>query len=111
MELRDIAAKIREAVERIETVGAEYAKAKGIAYQFGKMREVVLAMEMKKHLGTNANKSMEALCSPKYISHLEATAIAVEEEQKLKASYVRWNSQYEAYRSFLSLEKAKMKLV
>ena len=111
MELRQIAEKIREAVERIETVGAKYAAAKGISYQMQKMREVILATEMKKVLGTNAHKEMEAKASKVYHEHLVATGIAIKEEQKWKSAFIRWQAEYESWRSFLSLEKAKMNLV
>lgn len=110
MEQIQIEKNMREAVKKIETIGAEYAKAKGLSYQMQKMREVVLATEMKKHLGTNAHKEMEAKTSVAYIEHLEGTAEAIAQEQKLRAQYERWQAQYEACRSLLSLEKAKAKI-
>jgi len=111
MEQYQIEKKLQEAVTNIEKFGAEYAKAKGISYQMQKMREVVLAMEMKNHLGTNVQKDMEAKASLKYIKHLDGTRIAIEDEQRLKAQYTRWNAQFETLRSLLSLEKAKSRMV
>ena len=49
MEQVDIERNMREAVNKIGSVGVEFARAKGLSYQMQKLREVVLANEMKKH--------------------------------------------------------------
>ena len=111
MDQYTIEKKLIEAVTNIEKYGVEYAVAKGKAYQLGRMREVVLAMEMKNYTGTNAYRQMEALRSPKYILHLEGTAEAITDEQKTRALFERWKAQQETLRSLLSLEKQKAKIL
>ena len=107
MEQYNIEQNMREAVNKIEEIGSLYAEAKGLSYQMQKMREVVLAREMKNYEGTSAFREMEAKASDRYSEHLEGTRDAIIEETKLKAQYERWQAQYESCRSLLSLEKAK----
>jgi len=111
MEQYDIEKKLIEAVTNIEKYGVEYAVAKGIAYQMQKMREVVLAQEMKRHLGSNAHKEMEAKTSENYINQILAAAEAITDEQKTRAVFERWKAQQETLRSLLSLEKQKAKIL
>jgi len=111
MEQVDIERNMKDAVRKIEEVGGLYAEAKGLSYQMQKLREVVLAREMKHHTGTNAKREMEARCSDVYVEHLKGVAQAITTETRLKAQYERWQAQYEACRSLLSLEKAKTRMI
>jgi len=111
MDQYTIEKKLIEAVTNIEKYGVEYADAKGRSYNMQKLREVVLATEMGKVLGTNAHKNMEALQKPEYILHLEGTAEAIAKEQKSKAIYTRWTSQVDVLKAFLYLEKQKAKIL
>ncbi len=110
MELIQIENDMTTAVNKIEEIGTLYAEAKGVSYQMQKQREVVLAREMKEHGGSNANQKTEALASDRYVEHIKGTGEAIELETKLKAQLERWKAQYEACRSLLSLEKAKVNL-
>ena len=107
MEQIDIEREMKTAVNKIEEIGGLYAEAKALSYQMQKMRSVVLASEMRNFEGSMASREMNALASDKYILHLAGVKEAIEVETKLKAGYERWQAQYEACRSLLSLEKAK----
>ncbi len=101
---------MKNAVEKIEESGTLYAKAKGISYHMQEMRKVIIAREMKKYMGSAVIREMEARASKRYEEHLDGTSAAIEEETRLRAEYERWKEQYEACRSLLSLEKAKINL-
>lgn len=111
MHINDIETKLREAVMKIETIGGEYADAKALSWLLQEQRKVTLAHQMKKSPEKSiAAKEMDALASEEYRIHLEGTKEAIGQEHKLRATYDRWTYQVEALRSFLSLEKQKMKV-
>ena len=111
MEQITIEKNMREAVNKIEEIGGLYAEAKGLSYQFQKMREVILSREMSSLEGSMASREMYAKSTLVYAKHLEATAKCIENETKLRAYYEKWKAQFEACRSLLSLEKSKSKIV
>lgn len=112
MELVDIESAMREAVNKIETVGVEYADAKALSWLLQEQRKVVLATQMAKSTAKSVNgKELDALQSPEYAEHLEGTKEAIADEHRLRASWEKWRAQFEACRSLISAEKAKMNIV
>ena len=110
MELAQIEKNMREAVNQIEVIGSQYAQARGTSYHLQELRKVILAREMKRFDGSVANKEMEARASERYEQHLEGTRDAIIEETRLRATFEKWKAQYDACRSLLSAEKAKMNM-
>jgi len=113
MELSEIVEKSRTAINNIETVGTEYAKAKALSWQLQELRKVVLAEQMRKmepNLSV-AERDSRARVSEEYVTHLKGTKEAIEKELTLKAQYTRWVSQYETCRSLLSVYKAQTRIL
>ena len=112
MELNEIEEKMREAVNKIETVGGQYAEAKALSWLLQEQKKVVLATLMGKSAAKTVNaKELEALQSPEFTQHLDGTKEAIGDEGRLRASWEKWKAQFEACRSLISAEKEKMKIV
>ena len=110
MEFIRIEKNMREAVNKIEEIGKQYAEAKGTSYLLQEQKKVVLARIMSDIEGSVASREVEARASDRYEEHLVGTKVAIVEELKLKAEYEKWKAQYETCRSLLSMEKAKANL-
>ena len=91
-------------------VGANYAKAKAQSWFMQETRKALLAVEAGKYQGSEACKERLARASKAYKVHLEGTREAIHKEFKFKVEYDKLRNQFEAYRSLMSLEKAKMNL-
>lgn len=111
MELYEIEEKMKEAVNGIEKWGLEYAEARPVSWQLQEMRKVILATQMSKSEAKSViAKEQEALQSPEYKQHLEGTAEAMRREHKAKAYLERYQAQFEACRSRMSLFKKQMEI-
>ena len=110
MELIQLEQNLRDAVNKISSTGKEYAEAKALSWQMQEMKKVVLSKIMDGLEGSIAEREMKARTSARYIMHLEGTKEAIEKELKARAIFERYKAQYEAARSLLSLEKAKVEL-
>ena len=102
--------RLNEAVAKIEETGKKYAKARGLSWQMQEMKKVILSQIMKDMDGSIADREMRARCDQRYIDHLEGTGVAIAEENRTRAIYERFKAQFEAVRSLVSLEKAKINL-
>lgn len=112
MELGDIDSRLRQTVDNIEKYGREYASARGLSWLLQEQKRCILATQILKAGGkTVLEKESIALASEKYKTHLNVTKDCIAEELSLKATYERWQAEFEALRSLMSLEKTKMNLV
>ena len=101
--------KLRQSVIKIEEVGKEYAEARALSWLLQEQKKVILATEMSKSQAKSiAEKEREALMSEAYKTHLEGTKEAIGEEHRLRATYDRYKSQFEALRSLLSMKKSTL---
>lgn len=104
-------AKMREACQKIETVGKSYAEARAQSWLLQEQRKVVLSNEMRGLQGSMAEREMLARCSAVYQAHLVGTSQAIRQELSLRAELDKWQAVFEALRSLGSLEKAKMNMI
>jgi len=108
----DFQAKFRATLQQLETVGVQYAEAKGVSWQLQELRKIVLSEEMQKATAnTVADRENQARCSQVYKQHVEGTKEAITREHALKAKYERFYAQYEALRSLCAQETARMKIL
>ena len=97
-----------EIVERLRQVGAEKAKAEGVAYQLEQERPIVLSRlatefsvaHVKERL-SEAKLDRMARADPRYEAHIKRTAQALEER-------ARTRSEYWALKSLLEWDRASV---
>lgn len=105
----DFEARMREAVERIQKYGTEYAEFQPLSDHLEEMRKVILAKEMLCFKDVPQWKAdSEARVSKAYLIHLDGLHVAQEKALRAKARYEAAKASFEALRSLCSLTKKEM---
>ena len=106
----DYETKFRECLTKYESVGRQYAEAKGISWHLQELKSSVFSAEFLKAEGkTVVEKEAKAKTSEAFIKHLEGTQVAIENEHKLKVKLEKIEMTYEALRSLASQQTASMR--
>lgn len=108
---QEIYSKLEASIGEFEKVGLLYAEAKSLSDYLQELKKVILANQMKRFEGSNANREMEALATKEYMIHLDGMRAAASDELRFRVQYEKLRYQIEAFRSLLSLEKEKIRLM
>jgi len=102
--------KFQNVLTAMEKTGKDYAQKKSLSWSMQELTSSIKSSLMMKALSENPEISVQkaemiAKASSEYKNHIEGTKIAMEDELIAKAKYEKLFSQFEAYRSLISLDK------
>jgi len=102
--------KFRKLLNLYEKVGQEYASAKAQSWHLQEMKSPMFSAELLgAEGGTVGEREAKAKTSNAYLTHLEGTRVAIENELKLKVKLERIQMSYEALRSLASQTTASLR--
>lgn len=99
-------AKFEQITNAIGKAGEAYAQAKATSWNLQELKSVVLARKAQEFTDMPQYKQEAAAkASKEYEAHIQGTTEAIRQELLTKVRYEKLNSQFEAYRSLISLDK------
>lgn len=111
-EMDRIDAAMMQALTDYETFGEEYAQARADARYLDELTSVIKSEQMRAHPEQPvSHREIYAKSSDEYKSHLLGLKEAIYKENSFYVKKEKAFATYEAYRSKLSLERAKMQLL